>query len=91
LPAAVLPVTVTTATSGWATSSFALSRPPGTTLKRPSGTPAVFTASAISSATSVPGGEGFTTTALPTASAGATFWIRRLAGPLNGVTAATTP
>ena len=34
---------------------------------------------------------GFTTTALPTASAGATFWISRLAGPLNGVTAATTP
>ena len=73
LPAAVLPVTVTTATSGWAARSFAVSRPPGTTLKSPSGTPAVFTACAISNATSVPGGDGLTTTALPTASAGATF------------------
>ena len=91
LPAAVLPVTVTAATLGCAASSLAVSRPPGTTLNNPSGTPAFFIACAISSATSVPGGDGFTTTALPTASAGATFWISRLAGPLNGVTAATTP
>ena len=73
LPAAVLPVTVTTDTSGCAASSFAVSRPPGTTLHSPSGMPAAFIASASSSATSVPGGEGLTTTALPTASAGATF------------------
>ena len=51
------------------------SRPPGTTLKSPSGTPACFTASASSSATSVPGGEGLTTIALPTAIAGATFQL----------------
>jgi acyl-CoA reductase-like NAD-dependent aldehyde dehydrogenase len=73
LPAAVLPVTLTTATSGWAASSSAVSRPPGTTLKSPSGMPAVLIACAISSATSVPGGDGLTTIALPTASAGATF------------------
>src|SRR5215468_3996557 len=73
LPAAVLPVTLTTATSRWAASSSAVPRPPGTTLKSPSGMPAVLIACAISSATSVPGGDGLTTIALPTASAGATF------------------
>ena len=31
----------------------------------------------------VPGGDGLTTTALPTASAGATFWISRLAGAVE--------
>ena len=42
-------------------------------------------------ATSAPGGDGFTTTALPMASAGATFCVTMLDGALNGVTAATTP
>ena len=91
LPAAVLPVSVMAATSGWAAIACAVSRPPGTTLNSPSGSPARLNASAMSSATSVPGGEGFTTTALPMASAGAAFWTRRFAGALNGVMAATTP
>ena len=42
-------------------------------IEHPSGMPAFFIASASRSANSVPGGEGFTTTALPTAIAGATF------------------
>jgi hypothetical protein len=48
-------------------------------------------ASASCSATTAASGAGFTMTALPMASAGATFCSIRFTGALNGVMAATTP
>ncbi len=64
---------------------------PGSTLIAEGGKPTSSRMSAIWSAHNGAWWAGFTTTALPAASAGATLCITRLNGALNGVTAATMP
>ncbi|MCD6672375.1 MAG: hypothetical protein LT106_05920 [Burkholderiaceae bacterium] len=59
--------------------------------KAPSGRPASANTSCSSRAVSGVCGAGFRTTALPTASAGATLCKTRFSGKLNGAIASTRP
>ncbi len=64
---------------------------PGTTLTTPFGTPACSQILPSSRAASGVTSAGFTTTALPAASAGASFCASLAIGEFQGVIAATTP
>ena len=91
-PVRVEPVKWIIDTPGWATSASPTSTPPGTTWSSPAGSPA---SAKISASTMPPligvSGDGFSTTALPSASAGATTRMPRMSGKFHGVIAPTTP
>ncbi len=71
-PVATEPVKVTRRTSGWATSGVPAAGPvPVTTLNRPSGRPASLSTRARCTVAGEVNSDGFTTTALPAARAGA--------------------
>ncbi len=91
LPMSELPVKATAATSRCSTNAAPTSAPPFTTLTMPAGIPASDASRASSSAVTGVCGEGLMTTALPAASAGATFQLVSEKGPLNGARIATTP
>jgi len=91
-PALVEPVNETTRTSGSVTSASPTSAAPGRTCSTPGGRPA----SSNSAANSAPPltavrGSGLSSTALPSASAGATARMPRIVGTLNGEITPTTP
>jgi hypothetical protein len=88
----VEPVNVTFAMRGWRTSASPVVRPsPCTTLKIPGGTPASTASSASLSTENGVISEGFSTTALPAASAGAIFHDAITSGKFHGAIAAITP
>ena len=91
LPAAVDPVKATLSVPGWVTRCSPTSRPPGTTLTTPAGTPASSRTSASTKLLSGASGGGLTTTVQPAASAGATFHADSVTGAFQGTMAATTP
>ena len=86
------PVNAMTRTAGSVTSASPTSAPPGRTCSRPSGSPA---AAKISARTAPPLtavlGSGLSSTALPSARAGATARMDRIVGTLNGAITPTTP
>ena len=92
-PTGVEPVKVTLRTSGL----LVISAPTAgasvavITLKIPAGTPACNASSAMASADSGVSAAGFSTTAQPAASAGATLRAIMALGKFHGVIAATTP
>ncbi len=91
-PTAVDPVNETTETFGSVTSASPTSAPPTTTWSRPSGRPASRkTAANIAPPTTGVCGSGLRTTALPSASAGATTRIPSTDGEFHGVIAPMTP
>src|ERR1700722_11639345 len=91
-PTAVEPVKLMIRTSGSVISASPTSGPPGSTCSRPSGRPA---SSKTRARTTPPDtlvrGSGLSTTALPSASAGATERMDRICGKLNGAITPTTP
>ena len=91
-PAAVDPVNDTRCTLGSVTIASPVSAPPTTTWSTPSGSPASRN-SATNMAPPHTGvwGSGLRTTALPSASAGATTRIPRTLGEFQGVIAPITP
>ena len=92
-PTSVEPVNETIRVARWAVA--ASNHPPasavGTTLTTPAGTPASCNRSATRSAVKGVSLGGLITTALPAASAGATFRVIIAAGKFHGVTITTTP
>ena len=72
-------------------SDAAAARPPESRFRRPAGKPDSRARASTRRARRVPAGEGFQTTALPSASAGAIFPIGIATGLFHGVIAATTP
>ena len=64
---------------------------PGSTLSSPGGSPAASATRPSSSAADGVNSDGFRITALPAASAGATFCASIVSGEFHGVIAATTP
>ena len=91
-PTSVPPVKVTFATPACSASALpALAPLPVTTLMTPSGMPASAAIPASSSVVSGVSSEGFTTTVLPVASAGAKLFARIISGWLNGVSRPQTP
>ena len=90
-PAAVEPVNATLSVPGWVTRCSPRSRPPGTTLTTPAGTPASSSASASTKLLSGASGGGLSTTVQPAARAGATFQAESVTGAFQGTMAATTP
>lgn len=91
-PAAVEPVKEITGTCGSATSACPASGPPGSTCSSPSGRPAsAKTAASARPPQTAVRGSGFSTTPLPSASAGATERIERISGALKGEMTPTTP
>jgi len=92
-PVRVSPVKVMAFTPGWVvTNSPAEPGPkPCTTLYTPAGTPAAFITSPRSAAVWGVSSEGFTTTALPQASAGPTFQVISRKGAFHGQITPTTP
>ena len=92
LPVAVPPVNDTRLTSGCFVIASPITEPrPSSTLIRPFGRPACSHRRASSSAISGVTSAGLMTTALPAASAGATFCASLATGEFHGVIAATTP
>ena len=82
----------TLATRGWVASASPRSGPsPVRQLTRPGGSPARSTRSQSAQAASGVSAAGFTTTAQPAASAGASFQTTSATGKFQGVMAATTP
>ena len=80
LPAATEPVSDTMATSGWATRATpAVSPCPQTTFRTPGGRTSAASSASRSAVYGV-SSEGFSTTVLPTVSAGATFQVAMLSG-----------
>ena len=91
-PVVVPPVNDTFFTSGCFTIASPITEPlPGTTLTTPFGTPACSQMRPSSSAASGVTSAGFTITALPAASAGASFCASLAIGEFHGVMAAMTP
>lgn len=91
-PVLVPPVKAIFFTSGWRTNASPITEPlPGSTLSSPAGRPACSNSSASFSAISGVASAGLSTTALPAASAGATFCISLAIGEFHGVMAAITP
>ena len=91
-PVSTPPVNVTRRTRGSATRASPSSSPrPVTTFSRPGGSPDSTRSCARRSAESGVAVPGFSTTALPPASAGPTLWQAIASGSLNGVMAPTTP
>ena len=92
LPVGTLPVNAMRSTPGCAVSAAPASSPiPCTTLNAPSGRPASFAMSASIDAVSGAHSGGFSTTALPAASAGATRQVASISGAFHGVMTAVTP
>ena len=92
LPLAVPPVNETILTPGCATSAAPATAPvPGRTFNSPAGSPASSAMRPSSSAGEEVSSDGFRITALPAASAGATFCASIVNGEFQGVIAATTP
>ena len=91
LPATVEPVKETLFTPGWLTRYSPTSRPAGTTLRTPLGSPASARISANTLASSGVSGAGLNTTELPESRAGASFDAAKKKGTFHGVMAATTP
>ena len=91
-PTAVEPVNEMIRTTGSVISASPASGPPGSTCSSPAGRPASSNtrASTTPPVTAVRG-SGFSTTALPSASAGATERMARICGKLNGEITPTTP
>src|SRR3954453_17720112 len=87
----VEPTNEIAATSGWTSSASTATLSPCTTLKTPSGTPASARSSAVRFEADGSFSDGFSTNALPHASAGAHIHIGTIAGKLNGVIPAQTP
>ncbi len=81
-----------TLTSGASTTAAPMSAPPGSSDRSPGGSPA---SSKIRTSVTPPQtavrGSGLSSTALPSASAGATARIERISGKLNGAITDTTP
>src|SRR5689334_3284234 len=92
-PVADSPVKATASTSGWLTSASPAEPGPNpcTRLKTPAGTPTSCSTCANSAAEDGVSSEGLATTALPHASAGATFQVSSRNGRFQGATTATTP
>src|SRR5438270_138411 len=92
-PVADSPVKAMAFTSGWRTSASPVEPAPKpcTRLKTPGGTPASCITSASSAAEEGVSSEGLATTALPHASAGATFQVMSRNGRFHGAMIATTP
>ncbi len=91
-PVRVEPVNVTLEIFGWRTSASPVVRPsPCTTLKMPAGMPARIASSARCSTENGVISEGFRTTALPAASAGAIFHDAITSGKFHGAMAPITP
>ena len=91
-PAAVDPVKLRTRTCGSATSAWPTSAAPGSTCRTPSGRPASWnTRARVTPPDTAVRGSGLSTTALPSASAGATERMARISGKLNGAMTPTTP
>ena len=91
-PTSVEPVNETASTFGSVTSASPASASPMTTWSRPSGRPASLNIAAnIAPPQTGVCGSGFSTTALPSASAGATTRMPSTLGEFHGVIAATTP
>ncbi|MFT3764146.1 MAG: hypothetical protein QM820_01295 [Minicystis sp.] len=85
------PTKLTAPTSGCARSRSTATLSPWTTLKTPSGRPAFCSSSAQKLVTEGSRSEGFSTNALPQASATGYIHIGTIAGKLKGVMPATTP
>src|SRR5688572_17760621 len=91
-PVASDPVNATLATSGCSTSGAPTSGPsPVTTLTTPGGKPACSTSFMNSSVDAEVYSDGWMTTVLPAASAGASFHASSSSGEFHGTIAATTP
>src|SRR5207248_5710213 len=90
-PAAVEPVNEILSTPGCRTRCSPTSRPAGTMLTTPSGTPASTSMSAITNASSGDSGAGFSTIVHPVTRAGASFDIVVNCGTFHGTIAPTTP
>ena len=90
-PAAVEPVKAILSTPSCRTRCSPTSRPAGTTLTTPFGTPASSSSSAIKKASSGVSGAGLMTMQLPESSAGASFDIVTNCGTFHGTMAPTTP
>ena len=91
-PLAVPPVKDSILTPGCATRAAPASAPlPGSTSRTPGGRPASSAMRPSSSAVDGVNSDGFRITALPAASAGATFCASMVIGEFQGVMAATTP
>ncbi len=93
LPVRDSPVKVIASISGWRDRNSPAEPPPKpcTRLKTPGGTPASCMTSASSVAVPGVSSEGLITTALPQASAGATFQVISSIGRFHGEMIATTP
>jgi hypothetical protein len=87
----VEPTNETAFTDGWSSSASTASLSPLTTFRTPSGRPASANHSASSSAALGSFSLGFSTTALPQATATGTNQSGTIAGKLNGEITATTP
>ena len=90
-PVSIPPVTEIFATSGWRTSASPTGPRPVTTFRTPGGRPTSVASRATSSIDVEVTSDGFTTTVLPAASAGATAIIDRNAGEFQGMITPTTP
>src|SRR5215471_6301244 len=91
-PVASDPVNATFATSGCSTSGTPTSVPnPVTTFTTPDGNPASSISFMNSRIDADVYSDGFTTTVLPAASAGASFHVAKSNGEFHGTIAATTP
>ena len=91
-PAAVLPVNEILSISGCAVSAAPTpSAPPFTTLTTPAGTPPSATRSSSACSVGDVSSDGFSTTAQPAASAGASFHAVVTIGKFHGMTSAATP
>lgn len=90
-PAVSLPTNVTLATPGWSTSASPAARPPVTMLMTPGGMPAFSASFASSMAEAEVISDGFTTTVLPAASAGASDMMVSRVGEFQGTMTPTTP
>ena len=92
LPTALEPVKWIIWVPAWLTSRSPISWSPVTTLNTPAGRPASASSSAISRPPdSGVSGDGLSTTALPSASAGAVTRMPRMSGKFHGVITPTTP
>ena len=89
-PLAIEPVKLTLRGVGCAVMRAPSSSPPLTTLTTPGGSTSLMTSPRRRAAKGV-NGDGFTTTVLPTRSAGASFVIVITTGKFHGRIAATTP
>ena len=90
-PTSVEPVKAILSTPACSTSSAPVLPSPVTTLSTPAGSPACAASSANSSAVSEVNSAGFSTTVLPSASAGATFQASISSGKFQGMICPTTP